>query len=175
MWDARFHTCKKLYAELHVITLTHSGSTHNYRRFWTEWWEVLNELLFKSFLFTDLLRRTENKVSQNVSISVLGRKVRDTPWPSPLERESVEYWNIKLSTITISEISIVLRLKIQVLWNITLYVFVNSNLRFGGVCCLTLQGINTVPRYNTGLFISPSEISELDCATTKTDTGERSI
>ena len=27
----------------------------------------------------------------------------------------------------------------------------------------------------TGLFISPSGISELDCATTKTDTGERSI
>ena len=28
---------------------------------------------------------------------------------------------------------------------------------------------------NTGLFISPSGISELDCATTKTDTVERSI
>ena len=27
----------------------------------------------------------------------------------------------------------------------------------------------------TGLFISPSGISELDCATTKTDTAERSI
>ena len=27
----------------------------------------------------------------------------------------------------------------------------------------------------TGLFISPSRISELDCATTKTDTAERSI
>ena len=27
----------------------------------------------------------------------------------------------------------------------------------------------------TGLFISPSGISELDCATTKTDTSERSI
>ena len=27
----------------------------------------------------------------------------------------------------------------------------------------------------TGLFISPSAISELDCATTKTDTAERSI
>ena len=26
---------------------------------------------------------------------------------------------------------------------------------------------------NTGLFISPSGISELDCATTKTDTAER--
>ena len=38
---------------------------------------------------------------------------------------------------------------------------------------------NQVPfngRYhNTGLFISPSGISELDCATTKTDTVERSI
>ena len=28
---------------------------------------------------------------------------------------------------------------------------------------------------NTGLFISPSGISELDCATTKTDTAEMSI
>ena len=27
----------------------------------------------------------------------------------------------------------------------------------------------------TGLFISPSGISELDCATTKTDTAEKSI
>ena len=27
----------------------------------------------------------------------------------------------------------------------------------------------------TGLFLSPSGISELDCATTKTDTAERSI
>ena len=30
-------------------------------------------------------------------------------------------------------------------------------------------------RFYTGLFISPSGISELDCATTKTDTAERSI
>ena len=30
-------------------------------------------------------------------------------------------------------------------------------------------------RLNTGLFISTSGISELDCATTKTDTAERSI
>ena len=30
-------------------------------------------------------------------------------------------------------------------------------------------------QYNTGLFISASGISELDCATTKTDTAERSI
>ena len=28
---------------------------------------------------------------------------------------------------------------------------------------------------DTGLFISPSGISEIDCATTKTDTAERSI
>ena len=28
---------------------------------------------------------------------------------------------------------------------------------------------------NTGLFISPSGISELDCATTKIDTAERNI
>ena len=32
----------------------------------------------------------------------------------------------------------------------------------------------TIPGY-TGLFISPSGISELDCSTTKTDTAERSI
>ena len=31
------------------------------------------------------------------------------------------------------------------------------------------------PPFNTELFISPSGISELDCATTKTDTAERSI
>ena len=31
------------------------------------------------------------------------------------------------------------------------------------------------PAQNTGLFISPPGISELDCATTKTDTAERSI
>ena len=29
--------------------------------------------------------------------------------------------------------------------------------------------------HSTGLFVSPSGISELDCATTKTDTAERSI
>jgi hypothetical protein len=32
-----------------------------------------------------------------------------------------------------------------------------------------------VHKNNTGLFISPSGISELDCATTKTDTAESSI
>ena len=31
------------------------------------------------------------------------------------------------------------------------------------------------PARNTGLFVNPSGISELDCATTKTDTAERSI
>ena len=36
------------------------------------------------------------------------------------------------------------------------------------------SGVITQPHY-TGLFISPSGISELDCATTKTDTAERSI
>ena len=30
-------------------------------------------------------------------------------------------------------------------------------------------------QFNTGLFISPSGISKLDCATTKKDTAERSI
>jgi len=36
--------------------------------------------------------------------------------------------------------------------------------------------VNTKFQINyTGLFISPSGISELDCATTKTDTAERSI
>ena len=35
--------------------------------------------------------------------------------------------------------------------------------------------VTTPMRKYTGLFISPSGISELDCATTKTDTAERSI
>ena len=34
---------------------------------------------------------------------------------------------------------------------------------------------NTIELKNTELFISPSGISELDCATTKTDTAEKSI
>ena len=38
-----------------------------------------------------------------------------------------------------------------------------------------MKGLRTMKTLNTGLFISPSEISELDCATTKTDTAERSI
>ena len=37
---------------------------------------------------------------------------------------------------------------------------------------IACQKMETV---STGLFISPSGISELDCATTKTDTAERSI
>ena len=39
-----------------------------------------------------------------------------------------------------------------------------------------LLAIQSFPALSyTGLFISPSGISELDCATTKTDTAERSI
>ena len=38
-----------------------------------------------------------------------------------------------------------------------------------------LVGVFTYIFVYTGLFISPSGISELDCATTKTDTAERSI
>ena len=41
-------------------------------------------------------------------------------------------------------------------------------------CPICKKGINRVIQ-NTGLFISPSGISELDCATNKTDTAERSI
>ena len=38
------------------------------------------------------------------------------------------------------------------------------------------QGYEVItPKLYTGLFISPSGISELDCATTKTDKAERSI
>ena len=37
-----------------------------------------------------------------------------------------------------------------------------------------IKYVNKMPR-NTGLFISPSEISELDCPTTKTDRAERGI
>ena len=35
--------------------------------------------------------------------------------------------------------------------------------------------VETTFTTNTGLFISPSRISELDCATIKTDTAERSV
>ena len=37
------------------------------------------------------------------------------------------------------------------------------------------QAIFVMETVYTGLFTSPSGISELDCATTKTDTAERSI
>ena len=40
--------------------------------------------------------------------------------------------------------------------------------------CLCFVGVVKLLIY-TGLFISPSGNSELDCATTKTDTAERSI
>ena len=51
---------------------------------------------------------------------------------------------------------------------ITLYIR-NLNIRWEWVVTTTSQ-----PQY-TGLFVSPSGISELDFATTKTDTAERSI
>ena len=40
---------------------------------------------------------------------------------------------------------------------------------------LRFDWCRVVLKLNTGLFISPSGISELDCATTKTDTAVRSI
>ena len=40
---------------------------------------------------------------------------------------------------------------------------------------LTKNEGNKTQHYSTGLFISPSGTSELDCATTKTYTAERSI
>ena len=42
--------------------------------------------------------------------------------------------------------------------------------QFPDINCVTVRLVG-----NTGLFISPSGISELDCTTTKTDTAERSI
>ena len=46
----------------------------------------------------------------------------------------------------------------------------------GGQACQRTGHVgNTCNSIYTGLFISPSGISELDCATTKTDTAERSI
>jgi hypothetical protein len=65
-WYTKFHTRAKEYGKLYFVTLTHLGSKNNDRRFWTERWEVLNRLLLKSFLFTDLICRTENNVSQAV-------------------------------------------------------------------------------------------------------------
>ena len=41
--------------------------------------------------------------------------------------------------------------------------------------CPSLVEPSSFLRYYTGLFISPSGISELDCATTKTDTAESNI
>ena len=45
------------------------------------------------------------------------------------------------------------------------------------VCLVLVEAEETAEHgtYNTGLFISPSGISELDCATTKKDTAERNI
>ena len=45
------------------------------------------------------------------------------------------------------------------------------------MCCLEGNNLAHMNRLldSTGLFISPFGISELDCATTKTDTAERSI
>ena len=55
-------------------------------------------------------------------------------------------------------------------WNRTRHNEINGGGR-PPLSCLTSQCYNKC----TGLFISPSGISELDCATTKTDTAERSI
>ena len=41
--------------------------------------------------------------------------------------------------------------------------------------CLRFMWLYSFPQIHTGLFISSSGISELDCSTTKTDTAERSI
>ena len=49
---------------------------------------------------------------------------------------------------------------------------------FDKLCSMRNPVILVLPRpliYSTGLFVSPSRISELDCATTKTDMAERSI
>ena len=59
------------------------------------------------------------------------------------------------------------------LWTLLFYIASNN-------CCHVVMAyclVDAVQRavINTGLFISPSGISELDCATTKTDTAERSI
>ena len=43
-----------------------------------------------------------------------------------------------------------------------------------GICILYLS-FRVSQVHNTGLFISPSGTCELDCATTKKDTAERSI
>ena len=45
----------------------------------------------------------------------------------------------------------------------------------GGGMCIDFYGRCLICANYAGLLISPSGISELDCATTKTDTAERSI
>ena len=55
------------------------------------------------------------------------------------------------------------------------YVWARARVCVGFVMCGFCNCVGVLVMYNTGLFISPSGISELDCATTKTDTAERSI
>ena len=58
--------------------------------------------------------------------------------------------------------------------------FTNYNQKYstpfeeGDICAVHIRQNFRRPQF-TGSFISPSGISELDCATTKTDTAERSI
>ena len=51
------------------------------------------------------------------------------------------------------------------------WTYHDSGAGFRMVGCRRLQMV----QFYTGLFITPSGISELDCATTETDTAERSI
>ena len=51
----------------------------------------------------------------------------------------------------------------------------NHYTKLPGQCKFNFNQLYIKTISNTGLFISPSGISELDCATTKTDTAERSI
>ena len=60
----------------------------------------------------------------------------------------------------------------SILNSVNAYYNSAQNLLF---CSSVLKNVNIKIHRNTGLFISPSGISELDCATTKTDTAERSI
>jgi len=57
--------------------------------------------------------------------------------------------------------------EMSVFWEVIVSVILSKKMYM--CMCPIPNGINT------GLFISPSGISELDCATTKTDTAERSI
>ena len=52
---------------------------------------------------------------------------------------------------------------------------IKSLQQYGHVIAGKRVRVITFRYWTTGLFISPSGISELDCATTKTDTAERSI